>query len=175
MPQVLSQTRIAAGNNADLCAAIMGAQGLRFERDRSTFRCLDAPPPYYPQMVTLEPNLSTQHILRMRDSLETRPRISPIKDSFADLDYAALGMAVLFEASWIWRDGGHEKAPDGWRRIRDPAELAAWQNAWRAAGSPTDQVIFPPPPFSTIPISSSSHGGLARPSTPVASQTCRTR
>lgn len=144
MTSSLSEVRIAASNNADLCAAIMAAQGVRFERDRSTFHCLDTPPPYYPQVVTLEPNLSAQHLLCLRESLEAGQQISAIKDSFADLDCAALGMAVLFEASWIWHDGGHEKAPDGWWQIRDPAELAAWHNAWCAAGSPTDQVIFPP-------------------------------
>ena len=144
MPQVLSQTRIAASNNADLCAAIMGAQGVRVERDRSTLHCLDAPPPYYPQVVTLEPNLSAQHLLCLRDALEAGQQISAIKDSFADLDSAALGMAVLFEASWIWHHGGHEKIPDAWRQIRTPAELAVWHSAWCAAGSPADQVIFPP-------------------------------
>ncbi len=139
-----SETRIAASNNADLCAAIMGAQGLRFERDRSTFHSLDAPPPYYPQVVTLEPNVSAQHLMSIRDSLEAGRQISSIKDSFADLDYAALGMVVLFQASWIWHDGGYERIPHGWRQVREPGELAAWHSAWCAAGSPTDQVIFPP-------------------------------
>ncbi|TQV81835.1 hypothetical protein [Denitrobaculum tricleocarpae] len=132
----LSEVRIAAGNNADLCAAIMGAQGLRFARDRSTFHSLDAPPPYYPQVVTLQPNVSAQHLMNIRDSLEAGLQISSIKDSFADLDYAALGMVVLFQASWIWHDGGYEKIPEAWRQIREPAELAAWYSAWCTAGSP---------------------------------------
>ena len=34
--------------------------------------------------------------------------------------------------------------PEAWRQIRAPAELAAWHSAWCAAGSPTNQVIFPP-------------------------------
>ncbi|WP_162906574.1 hypothetical protein [Algihabitans albus] len=143
MTQSRSEAQIAVGNNADLCAAILGAHGIRFKRDLSILLSVDDPPDYYPKLVTLEPNSVAQQMMLIQEVVEAGQPVTAIKDSFATLDYAALNMAVLFEASWIWHDGGHEEKPDAWRRVSEATDLSIWHRAWCAAGSPTEQVIFP--------------------------------
>ncbi|WP_299968783.1 hypothetical protein [uncultured Roseobacter sp.] len=129
--------QVAAGNNADLCAAIMTAHGLRFERDASAFLCLDAPPPYYPNMITLDPAIPLAY---QRKAME----VASVKDSFSSLDGAALGLQLLFEASWIWSEPKAHTMPAGWHRISTTAELSAWHSAWRGDGAASTPVIFPP-------------------------------
>lgn len=143
MSKLTHEIELAANNNADLCATILTAHGLRFERDASTFYSVDPPPPYYPQLIALTPNTSGQQDAAIGNLQKADRPLSSIKDSFADLDPAALGMRVLFGASWIWRDGGQESMPEQWRKVGNAAELNAWHEAWCEAGSPTDQVIFP--------------------------------
>lgn len=144
MIKTANLAQVAASNNADLCAAIMRANDLRFERDRSSFVCVDDPPPYYPNLVTLNPDVSVKLVTRVKDIAASGQTVSTIKDSFANLDFSALNMAVLFEASWIWHDGGYRKKPDAWCRVSGSADLSTWHRAWCAAGSPSEEVIFPP-------------------------------
>lgn len=143
MREIGSEARRAAANNADLYAAILGAHGLGYERDASAFLCLDDPPPYYAKFVTLDPVDAAGQADRIRALVASGQRADAVKDSFAALDPSALGLAVLFEASWVWRDGRSDTMPAGWQGIEDARGLAAWHEAWRA-GSPTEETVFPP-------------------------------
>lgn len=144
MNSTQSEALIAASNNADLCAAIMTANGKRFERDQLAFLCLDDPLPYYPKMVSLDPNATAELEARIRDTHKMGQRVDSVKDSFSSMDAGALGLTVLFEASWIWCEAERQDMPRDWVRINNAADLSHWHTAWRGDGSPADQVIFPP-------------------------------
>lgn len=144
MKSTQNEARIAASNNADFCAAIMTANGKRFERDQLAFVCLDDPLPYYPKMVSLDPNATAELQARILDTHEVRQPVDSVKDSFARMNAEALGMTVLFEASWIWCEAGRQDRPSDWVRINNAADLSDWHTAWSGNGSPADQVIFPP-------------------------------
>lgn len=137
MTSAQNEARIAASNNADLCASIMAASGARFERDERAFLCLDDPLPYYPKVVTLDPNTT--------DKLNTVTNgVDSVKDSFSCLDANILGLKVAFEASWIWCETKRQDMPAHWVRIESVNDLADWHAVWRGNGLPTDQVIFAP-------------------------------
>ena len=63
-------------------------------------------PPYYPNIITLQPSSSallrelTDAIARVRDTIGDQ---LSIKDSYADVDFSSSGLHVLFEAQWIAR------------------------------------------------------------------------
>jgi len=136
MAGVTERARIAASNNADLCSAIMVANGLRTERDNLAYFCIDMPLPYYPKIVTLEPTATSELDARISGH-------SGIKDSFSCLDEAALGLRVAFEASWIWSCAQTQQQPTQWVRIDTPNGLLRWHTAWNG-NNDLDQVIFPP-------------------------------
>jgi hypothetical protein len=143
MNSTQNEARIAASNNADLCAAIMTANGKRFERDQLAFLCLDDPLPYYPKMVSLDPNATAELEARIRDPHGKYHRVDSVKDSFASMDTSALGLMVLFKASWIWCEAERRDIPPGWVRIDNAADLSDWHSAWSGDNSSADQVIFP--------------------------------
>ncbi|MEM7568004.1 MAG: hypothetical protein AAF321_12310, partial [Pseudomonadota bacterium] len=134
-------------------AAVLGAHGLSLARDAVALTCLGEPPPYYPAMVTLDPDATDAQLARIEAQRAGGADVGSVKDSFSRLDLSGLGFSILFEASWLWRregNGGREgqeggrRAPDDWSPIEDTAGLAAWEQAWREAGTPTDRTIFPP-------------------------------
>ena len=128
---------LAAGNNADLYEAVLGGHGITTRRGRGALIVTDTPLPYYSQVVTLDRAAGTAD----RDM----PRPCAVKDSFASLGLAPDGFDILFEARWIWREATGERAmPEGWVRVTEPADLAAWERAWKANGSPTDRAMFLP-------------------------------
>lgn len=135
MPSIRAKARLAASNNADLCAAIMAANGLRTERDSLAYFCIDMPLPYYPKIVTHEPTAASELDARISGH-------SGIKDSFSCLDVTALGLRVAFEASWIWSGTESQKLPNQWGRIDSPNGLLQWHTAWNG-NNELDQMIFP--------------------------------
>ncbi|MFK7793131.1 MAG: hypothetical protein AB8B88_10735, partial [Devosiaceae bacterium] len=66
--------------------AIFRAHGLRFQRDYNALLCLATPPPLYPKLVTLRADANVPPDF-------SGPSFSgAVKDSFASLDFAMLGM-----------------------------------------------------------------------------------
>ena len=78
------------------------------------------------------------------DIIKARGGRIGIKDSFCELDPDALGLKVLFNASWIWRDATPQVAQSTWVRVSDSDHLEGWEEAWKLVGSPTDQRMFAP-------------------------------
>ncbi|MFF4645829.1 hypothetical protein [Streptomyces sp. NPDC001389] len=119
----------AARNNAEWCAAVSRSGHFRDGVWCSPRRT----PPLYPDAVTLTPGASAADVLAGVDT--TGPGCS-VKDSFASLDLAPAGFAVLFEAQWIHRPAGAAvpAAPAGvpleWDEVEGPGELEAWEAAW---------------------------------------------
>jgi hypothetical protein len=118
-------------NNAEWCHAVCRTHGLPSELGRAIWSCPTRTPPLYPDAVTLRPALEAEQVL---DGIDIGPGCS-VKDSFADLDLAAAGFRVLFDAEWITRDAA---APVGERLevVRDPQELAEWERAWGDGDEP---------------------------------------
>jgi hypothetical protein len=141
----LDAARLAARNNADWCDAICRAHGAGGRFEPALWQAAHATPPYYPNVVTLEPTsaaVQVEAIARLRQVL---PDGFAVKDSFAALDLAPLGFAPLFSATWIRRPPGPAAAPPDpglvWRIVTTPAEFAQWRAAWGDEAG----VIFPPP------------------------------
>ncbi|MEP5759833.1 MAG: hypothetical protein ABJ327_11130 [Litoreibacter sp.] len=137
MHSKLNKARSAARNNADLCAAIMAANEIRTERDEIAYFCIDDPPPYYPKMVTLDPEATRELNVRAKGA-------SVIKDSFSCLDVDSLGVNVAFDASWIWCEIKQHALPANWVRIETAHDLMAWHQAWCGDDSSMDQLVFTP-------------------------------
>jgi hypothetical protein len=61
-----------------------------------------------------------------------------VKDSFARLDLAPLGLAPLFDAEWIAWDPAPDERPSAeglrWQAVSDAAGLARWEAAWAGDG-----------------------------------------
>lgn len=142
MSMRISKSKIAADNNADLCAAIFKANRLRFERDEVSLLCLDSSPLYYPSMVTLDPDATVEQRLRIERIYGQGSNVVSVKDSFACLDLSDLGFSTLLSASWIWREPITCTAPDNWMLVDNSADLSAWHSAWRL-NSANDLMVFP--------------------------------
>lgn len=128
---------IAALNNAEWCDLICRSHGARTRFDDVAWTSPTRTPPYYPDAVTLVPDLSIPDLLARIDSSIG----CSIKDSFASLNLTGQGFRVLFDAQWIvcpntrWR--ANLVAPD-WELVRDREDIARWVEAWRAEAGPTD-------------------------------------
>jgi hypothetical protein len=68
--------------------------------------CSEAsPPPFHSNLVILSPAVDMQRVRERLNPLErTLAAGFSMKDSFANLELAASGYEVLFEAHWIWHE-----------------------------------------------------------------------
>jgi hypothetical protein len=130
----------AAVDNARWCDAVARAHGIATEFRDDAWTAATRTPPFFPDAVTLRPDAAATELLGRIDASAG----CSIKDSFASLDLEGYGFRVLFEARWIVRQGGSPPSPDdggaAWMRVREAAELAAWESAW-SGGSGT-RAIF---------------------------------
>jgi hypothetical protein len=94
----------AVRNNAEWCDAVCRAHGIAGEAGDDAWTWPERTPPYYPDAVTLRPDVDVASLLERIDS---GPGCS-IKDSFATIEVP--GFEVLIEASWICRPPG--RAPE---------------------------------------------------------------
>jgi hypothetical protein len=131
----LPGVRDAARNNAEWCDAFCRTHGIHGRFDEGLWSSATRTPPLYPDAVTLRPGLTVETLL---------PRIdagpgSSVKDSFADLDLAAMGFDVLFQAEWLCQAAGPAETA-GWAKVADAAGLERWQ---RASGGTGDSFFRP--------------------------------
>ena len=133
---------IAAGNNADLYAAMFDVHGLAYERPPHAFVGKDRPPPFYSNLTVLSPGHADEIVLRLRDLAQAFDGAIGLKDSFSELNLGPNGFDVLFGASWIWREAGPQAGPGAWERVETGADLVLWEAAWKLSGSPTPQRMF---------------------------------
>ncbi len=130
--------RAAARNNAEWCDAFCRTHGIA---GRLRADCWCSPvrtPPYYPDAVTLLPEVAVEELLSGIDTSEG----CSIKDSFAQLDLAMAGFRRLFRAEWLVRDppepGGASERP--WSPLTSEEQLREWEAAW--AESPEGSGLF---------------------------------
>lgn len=85
-------------------------------------------PPYYPDAVTLLPEITVERVL---SSIDTSEGCS-VKDSFAGLDLASAGFRSLFRAEWLAREPEEVRLLPvrGWSALTSEEELGEWEAAW---------------------------------------------
>ncbi|MFI5924592.1 hypothetical protein ACIA3K_01300 [Micromonospora sp. NPDC051543] len=115
----------AAHNNARWCDVVCASHGLVGRIDADAWSVPRRSPPWYPDAVTLRPGVDPEALLARIDAGAG----ASVKDSFADLDLAAYGFRVLFDAQWIHRPP--TEPPDGppLTPVTTGPGLAAWAGA----------------------------------------------
>jgi hypothetical protein len=122
--------RVAAQNNAEWCDAFCRSHGIighfRAGRWFSPVRT----PRYYPDAVTLLPEITIEQVLSGIDTSEG----SSVKDSFACLNLAAAGFRPLFRAHWLARKpaGRRVRSARRWSVLTTAEQLGEWEAAWAA-------------------------------------------
>lgn len=137
-----ARARMAARNNADLYEAVFEAHGLGYERTPYAFIGKDRPPPYYSNLTVLSDGYVDAIEADLRRLSAKFQGAVGLKDSFDQLDLTKYGFETLFSACWIWKEAGAGTAPAHWHVIQSPEELVLWEQAWKAAGSPTEKRLF---------------------------------
>jgi hypothetical protein len=137
----------AARNNAAWCDAVCSAHGRPGEFRASLWLSRHATPPYYPNLVTLDP--TTEPTVAAVRELEDAGLAGAwaLKDSFGVLYLEDVGFRTLVDAAWIVRRpspgrSARSRSDLRWVRVDSAAALAPWEAAWgQSAGQPS---VFPP-------------------------------
>jgi|SRR6266545_2979009 len=123
-----SLVSVAAQNNAEWCDAFCRTHGVvgRFHAD--SWSSPVRTPPFYPDAVTLLPDITIEQVLSGIDTSEG----CSVKDSFAALDLAAAGFRSLFRAEWLAREPAEAPVPSasGWSALTTAEGLGEWEAAW---------------------------------------------
>lgn len=146
----LSRVEQAARNNAIWCDTICRAHGAAGEFHTDVWFNRNPAPRFYPNVVTLSNQRPAAAQLAHVEALVAAilPGHWAIKDSFAELDLAALAFQFYFEANWIWRAPSTPlpKVDDQgvqWVRLEGAAQLTQWETAW--SGNPIGHSATPEP------------------------------
>jgi hypothetical protein len=125
--------RLAALDNAALCAAMWRAHGLGVERASGCVACSGMPPRFYPNVVTVDPTSDPRDQLRwIAGRAERADDGFFVKDSYRSLALDSVGFAPLFDAQWIHRpaDLAAPATRLDWRAVTDGPTLRDWESAW---------------------------------------------
>ena len=138
--------RLAARDNAEWCDAVSRAHGATCRYEAGYWINPGPAPPFYPNLVTLGPDggaVQREAVSRLKKSGLAS---FGVKDSFAALELADLGLDIAFEADWLWLEAGRAlpAADRGYSvtTIANAVGLADWERAWGDGAEP--QGIFPP-------------------------------
>lgn len=132
--------RAAARNNAEWCDAFCRTHGIAGRLRADSWCSPVRTPPYYPDAVTLLPEVVVEELLAAIDMSEG----CSVKDSFANLDLAIVGFRPLFRAEWLVRDPAEPGLASDrrWSPLSSEAQLREWEAAW--AESPEARGFFRP-------------------------------
>jgi hypothetical protein len=129
---------MAARNNADWYAMMWDVHILRYTRDADRFRTIDPPMPFHGCVVAAKPDAP------IRDMIA--PLIGQrgfgVKDASGTHDLADVGLARMFEATWLWHAPYSVDDVADWEHIATPEALLRWEDAW-CGTQPLDQRQFP--------------------------------
>ena len=123
--------RDAARASAAWCEAVCAAHGASGERTADAWRSRHPVPAFYPNLVTLSPDIAAA-TGAVRE-LETcgLPAGWGVKDSFRTLSLDRLGFGVLFDGEWILHPPARRRPiRSEWERIATAEHLAEWEMAW---------------------------------------------
>jgi len=128
---------LAAANNAEWCDLVCRSHAVQGTLDEQAWTSPTRTPPFYPDAVTLVPDVSIPELLAR---IDTSVGCS-IKDSFASLDLRSFGFSVLFDAEWTVRRAApvpRTAAGPLWEVVGDPETFALWEQAWRGNDGPSN-------------------------------------
>ncbi len=143
---VTDRIALAARNNALWCDAVCRSHGLSATMDDLAWTSPRRTPPYYPDAVTLSPDVDGHDVLARVDPTEG----CSVKDSWSRLDLTGEDFARLVIGEWLWWEpadpttvSATDTLTDGrvWRRVSSADEMSAWTRAW--ARDPEDTMILP--------------------------------
>ena len=132
MTRTLDRLVLAARNNALWCDAVARAHGVKATLDDTAWTSPTRTPPYYPDAVTLSPDVEEHDLLARVDDSDG----CSIKDSWARLDLSLEDFARLVVGEWVWLDPA-TPLPDlasstrrTWERVTTAEEMSTWVRAW---------------------------------------------
>lgn len=143
------QTSACVANSLGWYEAVLRTHGLLGAIARGVWTCRQRVPPYYSNAMTVDSSDAVAQTEVLRDLAKDLRGPFSVKDSFAALELAPIGLRPLFDAEWMWRDPSsvppdHGRLDLEWRRVTNTAELDQWEAAWRSNGSPADTRVFLP-------------------------------
>lgn len=140
MTDVTDRILLAARNNALWCDAVARSHGVASTLDDAAWTAATRTPPYYPDAVTLSPEVGEYDVLARVDDSDG----CSVKDSWSRLDLSAEDFARLVVGEWVWLDPATPgpRAAGSWQRVTTPEELEAWVRGW--ASDPDAEAILRP-------------------------------
>ncbi|MGW5238202.1 hypothetical protein ACWEOW_04670 [Monashia sp. NPDC004114] len=119
---------LAARNNALWCDAVCRTHGLRGSMAADAWSVPTRTPPYYPDAVTLSPDVDEYDLLARLDSTDG----CSVKDSWSRLDLTVEDFARLVVGEWVWLGPGQARSGDGrwWEPVGSADDFAHWVRAW---------------------------------------------
>jgi hypothetical protein len=134
----------AVQNNAHWYEALCRIHGVPGERHAGYWVSRGTMPPYMSNLITLTGAADAEaQLAAIRSMIEVDGKSHfSVKDGFECLDLGALGFAVLFHATWIYRPSRPASPGDvaglEWSVVRSPAELEEWEQTWRGTKANAD-------------------------------------
>lgn len=121
---------LAARNNAHWVDAVCRSHGIHGSFDDDAWTAPMHTPPYYPDAVTLAPDVDRDDLLARIDASDG----CSVKDSWARLDLTSDDFAQLATGQWLWHEPTSPSTAQGdsrvWRRVEDGDEMRLWLRAW---------------------------------------------
>jgi hypothetical protein len=110
------------------CDAVCRSHGLPASLAADAWTVPTRTPPYYPDAVTLSPDVDEYDLLARLDSSDG----CSVKDSWSRLDLTVEDFARLVVGEWLWREPAQGGPGDGrrWEPVRSADEFAHWVRAW---------------------------------------------
>jgi len=140
----------AISNNIALYRSIFRAHGIASDVAEHYWSSDGVAPPYYSNLVTRTADVGTDAQLeRIRQRAGSPPAKEwGLKDSYARLDLAPIGLRVLFEARWYGLDprAPLEVALESGSRfveVSDEAALTVWEMEWQRSSPTGGRRVFP--------------------------------
>ena len=138
-PGMPSLAVAAARNNAAWVDAVARSHGVPTRSDGTAWRADGRMPPFYPNLVTLDPAVEPGPLLA--DPPRGAAAGWGLKDSFAALDLALQGFVPAFDAVWLARTESRAST-GGAARVATPDSLVRWIRGW--GETPQGAEIFLP-------------------------------
>jgi hypothetical protein len=132
---------LAAVNNARWCDAVARSHGVVCTTDALAWTASSRTPPYYPDAVTLSPEVGEYDVLARIDDSDG----CSVKDSWSRLDLTVEDFARLVVGEWVWLDPSAPVRPPAgpsWSRVGSPEAMADWVRAW-ASDPDADAILRP--------------------------------
>ncbi|HEX2593639.1 MAG TPA: hypothetical protein VHL34_19220 [Rhizomicrobium sp.] len=140
----MTDPRLAAAlqNNIDWCDAVVRTHDGQTALAETHWSNTVLSPPFYPNLITRTPDHTAAQTAAVKALHDTGLEEGwGVKDAFATLDLAPLGLEILFSAQWLWR-APDKPAPSAnvpgidWKSVTNQPRLTAWERGFADGGEP---------------------------------------